>query len=165
VKLKGAQTLIEAFRRYAAADLVVAGDGPYGDELRSQAAGLDHVRFTGRVHPRELRKLYAGAIAVVIPSLVYETFGLIALEAFAQGTPVIARDLGAPPEVVAESGGGFTYRSDADLVEAMERLRTDPALREELGGRGRDTLRARWSEAAHLEGYSAAIDEARGGRG
>src|SRR5439155_15601422 len=51
VRLKGAHTLIEAFRSYAEADLVIAGDGPAEQELRALARGLDHIRFLGRVHP------------------------------------------------------------------------------------------------------------------
>jgi glycosyltransferase involved in cell wall biosynthesis len=161
VKLKGVQTLIEAFRRYDAADLVIAGDGVYGGELRRRAQGLSHVRFLGRVHPNELRRLYAGAVAVLIPSLAYETFGLIALEAFARRTPVIAHDLGAVPEVVDESGGGFTYRTIAELIDAMDRLRRDPALRHGLGERGHAAFVRLWSEEPHLQTYFAMIEEAR----
>jgi glycosyltransferase involved in cell wall biosynthesis len=161
VRLKGAHTLIEAFREYDAADLLIAGDGVAAEELRGQAAGLDHVRFLGRVHPTALRSLYAHATGVLVPSLVYETFGFITLEALAQRTPVIARDLGAVGELVRESGGGFTYRSQRELVEAMERLRRDPQLRAELGERGHRGFVERWSEEPHVEAYLAAIDEAR----
>ena len=56
------------------------------------------------MHPRELSALNADAVAVLVPSLAYETFGLIGLEAFAQRTPVIAHDRGAVREVVEESG-------------------------------------------------------------
>ncbi len=161
VKLKGAQTLIDAFRRYDAADLLIAGDGIYEDELRSLAEGLEHVRFLGRVHPDDLRALYAGALAVLAPSLVYETFGLIALEAFGRRTPVIARDRGAVGELVRESGGGLVYRTEEELVEAMERLRTDDGLRAELARRGRAAAAERWSEEPHLASYLAAIEEAR----
>jgi glycosyltransferase involved in cell wall biosynthesis len=103
-------------------------------------------------------------VAVVVPSLVYETFGLIALEGFAQRTPVIVRELGAPPEIVAESGGGFTYRTEDELIDAMERLRVDTALRDELGARGHAALERLWSAEPHLEQYFAAIDEARRSR-
>ena len=161
VKIKGAQTLIDAFRRYDRADLLIAGDGVYERELREHARGLDHVRFLGRVHPDELRRLYAGAVASLVPSLVYETFGLITLEAFAERTPVIARDLGAVGELVRESGGGFLYRTEDELVEAMERLRTDAALRAELAGRGYRAHVERWSEEPHLERYFELIEEAR----
>jgi glycosyltransferase involved in cell wall biosynthesis len=162
VRLKGVHTLIEAFRRYDKADLLIAGDGVYGDELRRQAEGLEHIRFLGRVHPDRLRGLYAGAIAVLVPSLVYETFGFITLESLAQGTPVIARELGAVGELVTESGGGYTYSDDAQLVRAMDALRTDPAHRDELGARGRAAYARGWSEEPHLRRYLELIAEARG---
>jgi glycosyltransferase involved in cell wall biosynthesis len=161
VKLKGVQTLIEAFRRYAAADLLIAGDGAYDEELRRRASGYSHIRFLGRVHPTALQSLYEGAIAVLIPSLVYETFGVIALEALARRTPVIANDLGAVAEVVEKSGGGLVYRTGDELVEAMEALRRDPARRRELGERGYESYLEHWSEEPHLDAYFAAIDEAR----
>lgn len=161
VKLKGAQTLIEAFRRYDAADLLIAGDGVYANELRRQAAGLDHVRFLGRVHPDTLRGLYAGATAVLVPSLVYETFGFITLEALAQRTPVIATELGAVGELARESGGGLTYGSEDELIAAMEQLRTEPRLREALGERGHAGFVERWSEEPHLQQYLELVDEAR----
>jgi glycosyltransferase involved in cell wall biosynthesis len=159
VKLKGVHTVIEAFREYDAADLLIAGDGIYGNELRRQAEGLDHVRFLGRVHPDALRALYAHALAVIVPSLVYETFGFITLEAFAQRTPVVARDLGAVGELARESGGGFTYRTQGELLESLERLRRDPALRDELGERGHRAFVERLSEEPHVAAYFAAIEE------
>lgn len=165
VKLKGAQTLIDVFSRYDAADLLIAGDGEYEDELRGLAEGLEHVHFLGRVHPDALRDLYAGAAAVLVPTLVYETFGLIALEAFGRATPVIARNLGAIAELVRDSGAGFLYDTEAELVEAMEQLRVNRELRDQLGRLGYDAARARWSEEPHLETYFGLIEAARQARG
>jgi glycosyltransferase involved in cell wall biosynthesis len=119
------------------------------------------VRFLGRVHPKALRSLYAHATATLVSSLVYETFGFITLESLAQRTPVIARDLGAVGELVRESGGGFTYTTQAELIEAMEKLRGDKALRDELAERGQRAFAERWSEEPHLEAYFAAIEAAR----
>ncbi|MDX6503778.1 MAG: hypothetical protein QOE29_903 [Gaiellaceae bacterium] len=160
-KVKGAQTLVDLFRTYAEAELVIAGDGEYGDELRRQAADVPHVRFLGRVEPQELASLYAGAIALLVPSVGFETFGVVTLEAFAQRTPAIVRDLGALPEAVQDSGAGFVYSTQSELQEAMERLRLDRALRDELGERGHAALLELWSPRRHLEGYFAAIEEAR----
>jgi glycosyltransferase involved in cell wall biosynthesis len=160
VKIKGAQTLIDVFRSYADADLLIAGDGVYGDELRRQAAGLPNVRFIGHVHPEVLRALYARAIATLVPSLVYETFGFITLESLAQGTPVIARDLGAVGELVRDSGGGFTYQTEDELHAALDALRTNPDLRAELGRRGHEAYVERWSEEPHLHSYLGLIEEA-----
>lgn len=164
-RLKGLQTVIDAFRRYDGADLVVAGDGDFEPELRRQAAGLGHVRFLGRVHPEELGALYRGALAVLVPTVGYEVFPFVALEALSQGVPVIARDRGGQAEAVAVSGGGLTYRTETELVDAMERLRVNPALRGELGARGRAAWLEHWSEESHLQTYLATIEDARLGAG
>lgn len=163
-RLKGVQVLIDAFRSYREAELLIVGEGEYKPELERRAAGLDHVRFLGRVHPSELPPLYAGAISLVVPSIGYEVFGIVILEGFAQRTPAIVHDLGALSEVVGESGGGLVYRSPDELAAALERLRTDTVLRDELGVRGHRTLKRLWSEETHVAQYFEAIEEARGTR-
>ncbi len=160
-RLKGVHVLLDAFSAFRDADLLVAGEGTAADELRRRGGALDHVRFLGRVDQERLSGLYAGAVALVIPSIGYETFGIVGIEAMAHGTPVIVNDLGALPELVAHSGGGIVYRSVDELLDAMRRLLSDAALRQELGARGRDAWRERWSEDPHVASYFAAIDEAR----
>jgi glycosyltransferase involved in cell wall biosynthesis len=161
VKIKGVHSLIEAFRHYDRADLLIAGDGPLEEELRELAHGLEHVRFLGRVHPDQLRKLYAESLALLVPTLVYEAGAFVVLEGPAQGAPVIARDLGAAGELVRESGAGFTYRTESELIAAMEAIRESPHLRAELSARARRTSTELWSTEAHMRTYFAAIDEAR----
>ena len=161
-RLKGVQVLVEALRSYREADLLIVGEGEYRAELERLAAGLDHVHFLGRVHPSELPPLYAGAVSLLVPSVGYEVFGIVVLEAFAQRTPAIVHDLGALPEVIEEAGGGLVYRTPAELVDALETLRTDPGRRQELGDTGHDALQRLWSEDTHVESYFAALDEARG---
>jgi glycosyltransferase involved in cell wall biosynthesis len=158
-RLKGVQTLIDVFRRYDAADLLVVGEGTFGKELRQQAAGLAHVEFVGKIPFDSLRELYRGAIALLAPSVGYETFGMTTIEGFAQRTPAIVRDLGGLPETVVESGGGFTYNNDDELVAAMESLRANPLLRAELGERGYRAYRERWSPDPHLEAYFDIIEQ------
>ena len=85
--------------------------------------------------------------------MTYETFGMTSVEAFARKTPTIARDLGALPEVINDSGGGFVYRTDEELLEAMNEIASSPALRNELGQRGYDAFRKWWCREAHLEQY------------
>jgi glycosyltransferase involved in cell wall biosynthesis len=86
---------------------------------------------------------------------------MTALEGFAQRTPAIVRDLGGLPEAVADSGAGFTYRTDAELLDAMEALRSNPRMRAELGERGYQAYGERWSPDAHLRTYFDLIEEAR----
>jgi glycosyltransferase involved in cell wall biosynthesis len=160
VKIKGAQMLIEAFRRYPHADLLLAGDGEYEPELRRLADGLDHVRFLGRIQPDELGRLYRGAIALLVPALVYETFGFITLESLGQRTPVIARDLGAVAEVVKDTGGGITYQTEQELLDAMTLLQSNRELRDELGNTGHRSYTERYSEETHVRAYLDAIERA-----
>ena len=160
-RIKGAHVLVEAFRSFRDADLLVAGDGEESEELRRQAAGLDNVRFLGRVSQGELARLYADATALLVPSVGYEVFGLVVLEAFAHGTPVVVNDLGALPELVEESGGGLVYRTQAELLDALGRLAADRELRDRLGEAGRVAIDRLWSEDTHLEAYFAAIEDAR----
>ena len=163
-RLKGVHVLLDSFRDYRGLDLLIAGDGEERNELERRAAGCDHIRFLGHVEQAELDGLYRGATALIVPSVGYEVFGLVVLEAFARGTPVVVHDLGALPELVEDSGGGLVYRTPQELVKAVERLRTDPALREELGEKGRAAVRTLWSEERHLEAYFDAIEDARGTR-
>lgn len=160
VRIKGVHELIEGFRRYLDADLVIAGDGPEATPLRRQAAGMPQVRFLGRVAPDELKCWYRHAIALLVPSLVYETFGFIALEALAQRTPVIARRLGAMAELVEDTGGGLTFGDTDELLAAMHRLQDDPSERDRLAAQGHAAAVSRYSEAEHLRRYFDAIADA-----
>src|SRR5262249_10886134 len=104
-KIKGFQDAIDAMRHLPWLDLPIAGTGQFEAALRQQAAGMANVHFEGRLDAARVAALFRGARAVVVPSLVYETFGYVVLEAFHEGTPVVVRDLGALPELVEESRG------------------------------------------------------------
>lgn len=161
VRLKGVDRLVEAFRRFDAADLVVVGDGEEGLSLRRRAADLRHVRFLGWQPQATLPDLYAGATALIVPSVGYEVFGIVVLEAFAQGTPAVVHDLGALPELIELSDGGVAYRTEDELVAALERLVADRPLRDRLGANGRAAWSRLWSEEAHIGAYLEAITAAR----
>jgi glycosyltransferase involved in cell wall biosynthesis len=151
--IKGLQTLIPLWDRAPDCDLLIAGTGTQEEEMRSMAAGNPRIRFLGPVAQKDMGPLQFHALATVIPSVTYETFGMASVEAFARRTPVIARDLGGLPEVVRESGGGFVYRSDAELLEALQRIAQSAALRDELGGKGYEGFVRLWSREPHLERY------------
>jgi glycosyltransferase involved in cell wall biosynthesis len=160
-KIKGFQDAIDAMRFLPHLDLRIAGTGRYEAALRARAEGLANVHFEGRLDAAQVAALFRGGRAVVVPSLVYETFGYVVLEAFAEGTPVVVRDLGALPELIEQSRGGLVFHSPEGLVNALARLADDDDLRDALGSQGERTRRAIWSEAAHLERYFALIDERR----
>ncbi len=151
--IKGLHTLIAAWARVQDYDLLVVGTGTQEARLRALAAADPRIKFLGALPQRELGALYVHAVACIVPSITYETFGLIIIEAFARKTPVIVRDLGALPEIVHDSRGGFIYRTDDELLAAVQRLGTAPALRAELGENGYQTFVRQWSREAHLALY------------
>ncbi len=120
---------------------------------------MPNVNFEGLLDSGGVAALFRGARAVVVPSLLWETFGYVVLEAFAVGTPVIVRNRGALPELVGEGHGGLVCDSDAAFVEAARRLTTDERLRSELGARGKAAAGDLWSEAGHVERYCTLIDQ------
>ena len=61
------------------------------------------------------------------------------------------------PESIEDSGGGFVYRSDEDLLESMRRLLDDTILRDELGARGYTAYQTQWTTDAYLERYLGLI--------
>jgi glycosyltransferase involved in cell wall biosynthesis len=152
-RIKGLQTLIRLWTRIADYDLLVAGTGDFEPELRAMAAGNPQIKFLGARPQRELGALYVHAVAGIVPSITYETFGIIIIEAFARKTPVIARNLGALPEVINDSGGGFTYDTDEELLDAIERIGRSPELRADLGERGYGAFTRGWTREAHLDLY------------
>ncbi len=158
-KPKGLQTLIPLFRHYPRARLLIAGAGDYEPLLRRLADGATNIRFLGQLSAGQLQACYRQAVAVIVPSLYFETFCLVVAEAFQQRTPVIVRNLGAMPELVAESGGGFSYANEPELLEAMEQLLENKALRDELGCAGYRAYRAKWTAEVHLQHYLALIDK------
>jgi len=151
--IKGLQTVIPLWDRTRDVDLLIVGAGNYGAELRRMAKDNPRVRFLGAMTQKQLGALYYHANAVLVPSITYETFGMIIIEAFARKTPVIVRDLGALPEVAEDSGGGFAYRTDEEMLEAIAKLNGSPGLRQEMGERGYEAFRRLWDRPAHMRLY------------
>lgn len=164
-RLKGLQTLIPVFQRYDKAHLLIAGAGSFEPQLRRLSEGADNIRFLGYPTAEQVRALLRGAVALIVPSICFEVFPTVTLEAFSLGTPAIVRNIGGLPEQIEESGGGFVYDSDDELTAAMDRLLADRALRDDLGRRGHAAYRQRWTANAHLSAYLALIDELAARRG
>lgn len=150
---KGFARAIALFQDYPDADLVIVGSGRHEAQLREAAQGAENIRFTGQLNYDELIDLYRTARAVIVPSIWFEPFGLVVLEAFAQQTPVVVHRAGALPELIASSDGGFVYENEMQLREALERLRTSRALARQLGANGYTALQTRWSEEVHVQNY------------
>lgn len=140
---KGLDLLLQAWAevcRDVDGDLVVAGDGPDAARVRQEAARLGpagRVRFPGWVRGEEKWKLLGGARVVAVPSR-HETFGMVALEALAAATPVVAFDIPGLREVVPDGSGWRAPAFDVSALAAHIRAAcNDPELALAAGREGR----------------------------
>lgn len=113
---KGCHILIEAWRRWGpeAPRLEVIGDGPERLRLEAFAAGTglsEKVAFRGQLSFEEVQVSLKKARLLVSPSLCFETFGMVALEAYALGVPVAASRLGSMPSLVDEGNTGTLFEA------------------------------------------------------
>ncbi|MDP2631974.1 MAG: glycosyltransferase [Candidatus Uhrbacteria bacterium] len=120
-RYKGVHNLIEAMKLFPQVTLKIIGSGPYESELRKIAKGMGNVKFLGFVSGNGLWETVGRARVVVVPSQVYETFGLSALEAMAVGRPVIVSDVGALKEVVEDGVSGRVFRA-GDVHDLANKL-------------------------------------------
>jgi D-inositol-3-phosphate glycosyltransferase len=141
---------------------IIGGDPSKGEQaqnaemarlysLRSELGIGDLVTFLGAKDQDTLQNYYAAAEMVVVPSH-YESFGMVALEAMACGTPVIASEVGGLAFVVRDGVTGFHVpeRDPEALAEKIELLLSNQVLRMRLGRRA-----ACWAESY---GWSAIAD-------
>ena len=159
---KGFGGLIDSMRHVPEVDLVLAGAGPLEAELAERASAIPNVTLVGLLDPGPLLSLFAGARAVVVPSLFYETFGYVVAEAAGVGTPAIVHDRGA------RSRAGRLGRRRPRLPGSGRVGGRHPrpgrrrcAARPRLGNvRGRPPPRELWSEELHVDRYLAILREA-----
>jgi len=163
----------EIFRRFPQAFLVLAGpctDEPYGEQIGRQIQRLGlgkRVLLTGGLPPNDPRVvgLLQSAAVLVLPSLS-ETFGLVILEAWAAGAPVISARASGPSALVEQGRNGwlFDLSDPAGFFQALGRTLNDPGEAREMALRGREVTQ-RYSMtalAAKLKGlYEELIEERR----
>ncbi len=127
-------------------------------------AGMENaVTFLDFIPDDDLRALFGACDAFVFPSL-YEGFGLPPLEAMAAGTPVVCANTASLPEVVGDAALLVNPRDAGELANAIERVITDRALRDELRARGfAQAARFSWERAAR-ETLTVYAQVAGGGR-
>jgi glycosyltransferase involved in cell wall biosynthesis len=129
-------------------NLVVAGNGPYLEEMQQELAGTP-ARFAGYVEGEELAALYASCDIFAFPSAT-DTFGNVVLEAQASGIPVIVTDQGGPCENVIHGDTGLVVEAgdEAAFLEALKTLVKNPQKRIEMGAAARLYMEGRSFESA-----------------
>src|SRR5204862_3196638 len=154
---KGFQFALEALpgliERLGDVRFLVAGSGTHEQQLREQATQLglgEHGTFLGWIGDDVLHSLYRIADVCVVPS-IYEPFGLVALEAMASDCPCIVADTGGLREVVPHEEAGLRFQArDPDSLAAMvQRVFSDPELRERLIAEATEHVRRfDWADVA-----------------
>jgi glycosyltransferase involved in cell wall biosynthesis len=152
---KNLRRLLEAWTRVHAClppevELVVAGDTGSSLVFESVPLGVTppRVHFTGYVSDRHLPCLYAGALALIYPSL-YEGFGLPPLEAMACGTPVITSNTTSLPEVVGDAAVLVDPQDVESIAIGLRQVLSSSSVRSVLRERGLVRARAfTWERTA-----------------
>jgi glycosyltransferase involved in cell wall biosynthesis len=138
---KGLGTLLAAWRQLARPfPLKVVGDGPLAARVEA-APGIEWHGSRGRA---EVLELMGEASFLVIPSEWYETFGLVAIEAYAKGTPVLASRIGAVAEVVQDGATGRLFEPGRaeELAALVDWAVSQPARLTEMGKQARAVYEA-----------------------
>ncbi|MBD3387328.1 MAG: glycosyltransferase [Candidatus Altiarchaeales archaeon] len=135
--------------------LDVAGDGWHGESLRAKGRTLglgDRVSWHGWCESGKMAELYEEASLVVFPSLWPEPAGLVTLEAYSHGRPVIASNIGGIPEHIVDGETGvLTPPGDVDAwAENIASLLSNPTELRKMGGEARSLYEREYTMEAHM---------------
>ncbi|MGB7156876.1 MAG: glycosyltransferase [Tepidisphaeraceae bacterium] len=152
---KGLHTLLKAWETLGPrVPLKIVGDGPLAPLVRAAAERSPHVQWLGRRPAHEVYDIAGDARFLVLPSEWYETFGRVAVEAFAKGTPVLASRLGAMTELVDDGRTGYLFTpGDADDLAAKVdlMLSQSPLRAAEMRRAARLEFEAKYTAARNVQ--------------
>ena len=169
-KEKGIKTLMEAWRNLSDVPLKIRGGGDlqgYVEDFKEKNS-LGNIEIVGRLSSKELFDLIKNARFLVWPSEgYYETFGLVAIEAYACGVPVIASRIGTLAENVKDgySGLHFTPGDDKDFSSKVRWAWDNPEKMIEMGKNARNEYELKYTPEKNyrmlLEIYERTIEESK----
>jgi glycosyltransferase involved in cell wall biosynthesis len=164
---KGVKTLVQAWKTLGI-PLKLRGSGALEVEIRDYVYQneMKNVEFLGRLQRNEMVELRRKARFLVWPSEgYYETFGLAAVECFAQGVPVIASDLGVMSEIVTDGQTGLLFNAGdpTDLASKAEWLWNHPEEARRMGDNARKEFEQRYTSernyALLMEIYTRVLEK------
>ncbi len=150
--VKGGEVLVRAVRTIPTTKLLVVGEeNEYAKKMREGAG--DIIEFTGKQPHSEMKKFYADASVVAAPSLCFDWFPTVVLEAMASKRPVIATCFGGAKEMVAEGKTGFIINPahEEELTEALTKILSNPKLALQMGEAGYKRVESEFSMRKHME--------------
>lgn len=159
---KGVDTLLSAARALPDIPFRIAGDPKRMPALVKEVPG--NVEFVGWCDRARLESLLGGARLMVIPSVCFEVFPTVALEALSCEVPVIGAKTGGIPEVVVEGSTGLLFRpgDPVELAQKIQYLFERPELCHEMGQAGRAAVQANYLENNYFESLMQVYRDATG---
>jgi len=158
---KGAQDVLRLAEAVPEHSVVVAGRGPLEALVTREAERLANLDFRGHLEPPAATELVRSALAIVVPSRWEEPGALVALEAMAVGTPVVAYRRGGLSEYVSRSGAGLVVEADTTaLTAAVRRLLDDQDLWRTSAAAGLQSSRTMFSKESHTNAVLAEYERA-----
>jgi glycosyltransferase involved in cell wall biosynthesis len=164
---KGIDTLLAGWDVLGAeVPLKIVGDGPLAESVKVAVAKNPAIQWLGRRPADQVYQLIGGAELLVVPSNCYETFGRVAIEAYATGTPVIASNHGAPAEVVDDGRTGLRFKpgDGADLAAKVRMALADRTKLAEMRREARREFEAKYAGPINHEMLIGIYEKARAGR-
>lgn len=142
VSWKGVRDVIDLARSQPELNVVIAGDGPLQDEVREASGTLPNLEYCGFVQTDRVLEIVRSARVAIVPSRWAEPGGIVALDAMAVGTPVVAYASGGLAEYVSDSGGGVLVPPDSSsLATAVSRLHRNKEWWMAASRRGMEAIR------------------------
>jgi glycosyltransferase involved in cell wall biosynthesis len=145
---KGVDTLIETWRSLGSEiPLKILGEGPLQSKVIAATQKFPWIEWLGPKPLSDVYNLMGQAKVLIFPSCWYETFGRVIVEAFAKGTPVIASNIGAIPELVEHGRTGLLFQAGNrdDLAQQIDRALTNPTELAEMGRAARSEFEAKYT--------------------
>lgn len=142
---KGIQILIKAVKliKKDSIKLTIIGSGIYKNKLENLAGTDKRITFYGKVRNEYIESCYNKSDVLVVPSVWNEVFGIVVLEAFRAGVPVIASRIGGITEIVKNKYNGFLFESGniSQLKQILENILENPKILVELGNNAKNCVK------------------------
>lgn len=164
---KGVRVLLEAWKEIKDVILKIAGDGPLASELKMYVKdnNIANVEFLGFISDEQYHECMQGAKFLIVPSVCYENFPRIVIEAYSYGVPVIASFLGSFPEIIKEKETGLLFES-ANPKNLAEKIRWISAhetefnsMRENIKKEYKEKYSSRKNYEILMDTYNSVIQE------
>lgn len=136
LKSKGIQYLIESFKctKNENSRLIICGDGDLKDYVRKSVLSDNRIIYKGAIYEEEKKNVLLESDVLIIPSIWYEPFGRVIIEAYKYGMPVIGTNMGGIPEIIDKdvSGVVISALNKDELIDAINHFSDTEVIKKYL---------------------------------